>query len=176
MAGKADGCVHSTMILIEPTIQARFGRRLRLPTLSGFLQSAVAAAKLRGEVSVLLTGDAHIRRLNRQFRRKDKPTDVLSFPAPEIPGDQNLAGDLAISVETAVRQAEDLGHTLAVELQILLLHGLLHLAGYDHEHDSGQMARREAALRRRLGLDQGLIERSATASPLRRSRREVREP
>jgi len=162
------------MILIEPTIQARFGRRLRLRTLSGFLECASAAARLQGEVSVLLTSDARIRRLNRQFRRKDKPTDVLSFPAPEFPGDQSLAGDLAISVETAARQAQDQGHSLAVELQILILHGLLHLAGYDHEHDSGQMARREASLRRRLGLNKGLIERSAAEQPPRRSPREVR--
>jgi probable rRNA maturation factor len=162
------------MILIEPTIQTQFGRQLRLRTLSGFLLSAAEAAKLRGEVSVLLTGDAEIRRLNRQFRHKDKPTDVLSFPAPELPGKSSVAGDLAISVETAVRQAEDLGHPLAVELQILILHGLLHLAGYDHERDSGQMARRETTLRRRLGLNHGLIERSAAASSVRR--REVRQP
>jgi probable rRNA maturation factor len=166
--------MHSTMILIEPTIQASFGRRLRLRTLSDFLESAAAAAKLRGEVSVLLTSDKHIRRLNRKFRRKDKPTDVLSFPALEIPGDRSLAGDLAISVETAARQAKDLGHTLALEVQILMLHGLLHLAGYDHEQDSGQMARRENSLRRRLGLAQGLIERSTAGSPIRR--REVRQP
>jgi len=161
------------MILIEPTIQARFGRQLRLRTLSGFLECAAAAAKLRGEVSVLLTGDSQIRRLNRRFRRKDKPTDVLSFPALELPGEQALAGDLAISVQTAARQAEDLGHALSVELQILILHGLLHLAGYDHEQDSGQMARREATLRRRLGLSQGLIERT-TAGPTKR--REARRP
>ena len=160
------------MILIEPTIQARFGRRLRLRSLSGFLETASAVAKLRGEVSVLLTGDSAIRRLNKQFRRKDKPTDVLSFPAAEIAGNQALAGDLAISVPTAARQAKDLGHPLFAEVQILILHGLLHLAGYDHEQDSGQMARREAALRRRLGLSHGLIERS-TSSP-RTSRREAR--
>lgn len=164
------------MILIEPTIQARFGRRLRLRSLSGFLETASAAAKLRGQVSVLLTGDLQIRRLNRQFRRKDKPTDVLSFPAPELPGEQSIAGDLAISVETAARQAADIGHPLFVEAQILILHGLLHLAGYDHERDSGQMARREAVLRRRLGLSHGLIERSATGSPARASRREARRP
>lgn len=160
------------MILIEPTIQARFGRRLRLRSLSGFLESALAAARLRGEVAVLLTGDSQIRRLNKQFRRKDKPTDVLSFPAPKIQGNPALAGDLAISIQTAARQAEDLGHSLLVEVQILILHGLLHLAGYDHEEDSGQMARREATLRRRLGLNHGLIERT-TAEKKRLSRREV---
>ena len=73
-----------------------------------------------------------------------------------------MAGDLAISVETAARQAEEAGHPLATEIQVLLLHGLLHLAGYDHETDDGQMARREAVLRRRLGLAEGLIERSRT--------------
>ena len=165
------------MILIEPTIQTRFGRRLRLRTLSGFLESAAAAAKLRGEVSVLLTGDAQMRRLNRRFRRKDKPTDVLSFPAADVGGDHALAGDLAISVETAASQASDLRHSLAMEVQILILHGLLHLAGYDHEQDSGQMARREAWLRRRLGLGRGLIERSGAAKPpARPRRREVRRP
>lgn len=158
------------MILIEPTIQARFGRRLRPRTLSGFLQDAAAAAKLRGEVSVLLTGDRALRRLNRQFRHKDKPTDVLSFPAPET-AHSGMAGDLAISVETAARQAQELGLPLAEELQILLLHGLLHLAGYDHEQDSGQMARREAALRRRFGLAHGLIERTAAASRKAAARR-----
>ncbi len=71
-----------------------------------------------------------------------------------------MAGDLAVSVETAARQAEEFGHPLATELQILVLHGLLHLGGYDHETDEGQMARREAALRRRLGLRAGLIERA----------------
>ena len=164
------------MILIEPTIQARFGRRLRLRSLSGFLETASAAAKLRCEVSVLLTGDLQIRRLNRQFRRKDKPTDVLSFPAAAIAGSQALAGDLAISVPTAARQAKGFGHSLFLEVQILILHGLLHLAGYDHEQDSGQMARREAVLRRRLGLSHGLIERSTTGSPARASRREARRP
>lgn len=162
------------MILIEPTIQARFGRRLRLRTLSSYLESAVAAVKLRGDVSVLLTGDAEVRRLNRQFRRKDKPTDVLSFPARKLSGNQPFAGDVAISVETAARQAEDLGHSLATETQILMLHGLLHLAGYDHERDSGQMARKEALLRRRLGLAHGLIERSERASGGSARRGEVR--
>lgn len=146
------------MILIEPSIQSHFGRAIRRRALAAFLQEAAAAARLTGDVSVLLTGDAEIRRLNRRFRHKNKPTDVLSFPAPAgLP----LAGDLAISVETAARQAQQAGHPLFTELRILLLHGLLHLAGYDHETDSGQMARREAGLRRRLGLSAGLIERAS---------------
>jgi probable rRNA maturation factor len=153
------------MILIEPTIQTRFGRALRRRALAAFLQQASAAARLEGEVAVLLTTDAHLRRLNREFRRKDRPTDVLSFPAPEpVDGHRSIAGDLAVSVDTAARQAEELAHPLATELQILVLHGLLHLAGYDHETDRGRMARKESALRRHFGLAEGLIERSRKAS------------
>ena len=151
------------MILTEPTVQAKFGRRLRRRALAAFLDEASAAVKLRGEVAALLTTDAKIRHLNREFRRKDKATDVLSFPAPEpLAGQRASGGDLAISVETAAHQAEEAGHALFTELQVLLLHGVLHLAGYDHESDTGQMARREAALRRRFGLEAGLIERAAT--------------
>jgi probable rRNA maturation factor len=150
------------MILIEPAIQAKFGRALRRRALTAFLVQAATAVKLAGEVSVLFTTDARIRRLNRQFRHKDKPTDVLSFPAPPpLDGQPTLAGDLAISVPTAARQAKDAGHALSIELEVLLLHGLLHLAGYDHEADTGQMARRETILRKKLGLASGLIERSS---------------
>jgi probable rRNA maturation factor len=156
---------HPTMILIEPAIDAKFGRAVRRRALTAFLAQAAAAAQLKGEISVLLTTDRDIRRLNREFRHKDKATDVLSFPALEpVGGATPAAGDLAISVETAARQAEDAGHALYTELEVLLLHGVLHLAGYDHEADRGQMARREAALRRRLGLNAGLIERSGKTS------------
>ena len=110
---------------------------------------------------MLLTGDEEIRRLNREFRHKDKATDVLSFPAAESAGRARLAGDVAISVETAAREADKREHPLALELKILVLHGVLHLAGWDHEADSGEMARKEEALRRRLGLAQGLIGRAA---------------
>jgi probable rRNA maturation factor len=149
------------MIQTDPAIQITFGRALRRRELTAFLGQAALAAGLKGSVSVLLTGDEEIRRLNRDFRRKDKATDVLSFPAAEIAsGKVRLAGDLAISVETASRQAEGLGHPVAAELKILTLHGLLHLAGYDHETDSGEMARKESALRKRFGLSAGLIERT----------------
>lgn len=140
------------------------GRRSRVPSermLAVFLRDARAAVCLRGEVSVLLTTDAKIRRLNRQFRGKDKPTDVLSFPADAlVQKNEKLAGDLAVSIPTALRQAREHGHTLAIEIKVLILHGLLHLAGFDHERDNGQMARRERLLRGRLGLPQGLIERA----------------
>lgn len=97
-----------------------------------------------------------MRTLNRTFRKKNKPTDVLSFPSVS-PG---VAGDIAISLEIAAENAAELGHPLATEVKILILHGMLHLAGYDHEVDDGEMYRREAALRQKLKLPVGLIERT----------------
>jgi probable rRNA maturation factor len=139
-------------------------RKQRIPhtrTLARFLGAAQAAVKLRGQVTVLLTTDPTIRRLNRQFRRKNKATDVLSFPA-NAPGPMKIAGDLAISIAIARRQAEERGHSLTTEIKVLMLHGLLHLAGYDHETDKGEMARREQKLRAKLRLPHGLIERATT--------------
>jgi probable rRNA maturation factor len=130
-------------------------------TLARFLVAAQAALRLQGEVTVLLTTDAAIRRLNRRFRGKNKATDVLSFPAENPPhAREKTAGDLAISIPTALRQGTACGHSLTTEIKVLILHGLLHLAGYDHETDNGQMARRELKLRARLRLSQGLIERA----------------
>jgi len=146
------------------SVSASRSRDLRLPstrTLSRFLTKAQAAVRLRGQVTVLLTTDAALRDLNRRFRGKNKPTDVLSFPAENLVQNQEkIAGDIAISVETARRQGTACGHPLGTELKILMLHGLL--AGYDHEFDAGQMRRRERQLRSRLGLPQGLIERAGT--------------
>jgi probable rRNA maturation factor len=125
--------------------------------LARFLNRARAAVGIAGEVHVLLAGDATLRRLNRQFCGKKTATDVLSFPA----GDAGLgvAGDLAISLETAARQAKQFGHSLRDEVRVLLLHGVLHLAGFDHEADAGEMAVREAELRWELGVETGLIAR-----------------
>jgi probable rRNA maturation factor len=126
--------------------------------LSRFLRTAQAAVGLAGEVDVLLAGDRTLRRLNRSYRGKDKATDVLSFPAAEeIAGEH--AGDLAISLDTARKQAEEHGHGLRDEVRVLLLHGLLHLSGMDHETDQGEMAEREGVLRGRLRLPDGLIAR-----------------
>lgn len=148
----------------EPVPRAQRPPSVR--TLSRFLKEAQAAIGLRGQVTVLLTSDAAIRSLNRRFRGKNKATDVLSFPAEAgAPTPEPIAGDLAISVPTALRQAMEQGHPLATEVKVLMLHGLLHLAGYDHETDTGQMARRERLLRGRLGLPQGLIERAAEPAP-----------
>ena len=149
------------MILIEPAIEKKFARSgLKKRDIAGFLSRAIEAAKLAGRVTVLLTNDEQMRHFNRVFRRKDKATDVLSFPALEMNGNKKLAGDLAISVEMAAREAKERKHPLPVELKILLLHGVLHLAGWDHETDSGEMARKEEILRKRLGLEQGLILRA----------------
>ena len=99
-----------------------------------------------------------MRRLNSCFRGKNQPTDVLSFPADASA--KGFAGDIAISLEIAERNARLLGHSAADEIRILILHGMLHLAGYDHENDKGEMAKKESLLRRRFDLPTGLIERS----------------
>jgi probable rRNA maturation factor len=127
--------------------------------LARFISRAKRAANLRGEVSVLVASDNELRRLNQRFRGKNKTTDVLSFPADAVCRN-GLAGDVAISGQTAIYNAQRLGHTAAQEVEILALHGILHLAGYDHERDNGQMAACEARFRSALGLPMGLIERS----------------
>lgn len=138
-----------------------------LPDLRPFLARAQKAVPVSGEVSVRFTSDREIRELNKTFRGKNKPTDVLSFPAVQFSSSRVadkcpvLAGDLAISIDTAERQAAQFGHSLQIELKILLLHGLLHLAGYDHESDQGEMAAREEELRRRFRLPVTLIARAA---------------
>ncbi|MGJ5818536.1 rRNA maturation RNase YbeY [Paludibaculum fermentans] len=105
----------------------------------------------------LVTGDEELRRLNNEFRGQDYATDVLSFPSDSPAGS---LGDIAISVDRAAAQAAEHGHDTPTEIQILLLHGLLHLLGHDHETDKGLMRRLEAKWRRKLGLPTGLIERS----------------
>ena len=151
------------------------------------------ARKLQKEVvksrpfDTLITGDAELRRLNRDFRGKDYPTDVLSFPTAwqaeacptkammghasacqrplpgaflhSFPGSGRFLGDIAISLGRARTQAREFGHTVEQEVQILMLHGVLHLSGHDHDTDSGAMARAEKRWRAKLGLPNGLIER-----------------
>lgn len=124
--------------------------------LTRFASRAKAAVRLRGDVAVLVTGSREIQKLNKEFRKKNKPTDVISFPS-EVDG---IAGDIAISADMAYRNARTLGHQAAAELKILILHGMLHLAGFDHEVDDGEMARKEARLRKQFGLPVGLIERA----------------
>ena len=119
----------------------------------------VAPARARGHVTVAVVPDGRVQKLNRDFRDVDRATDVLSFPADE-PG---TLGDVVIARGVARRQARVAGHDLPTEIRVLALHGLLHLLGYDHEHDGGRMARLEARLRRKGGLREGLIERAGRA-------------
>jgi probable rRNA maturation factor len=142
------------------------GRRLRSGGLERWLARA-APARARGLVSVALVSDARARALNRRYRRLNHATDVLSFPADRgatvpVPGSRRAArflGDIVIARGVARRQAEALGHGEREEVRVLALHGLLHLLGYDHERDDGQMARLERRLLRKGGLRQGVIER-----------------
>lgn len=153
------------MITIDPP--SSFGNSLSTPTLTRFLNRARAAVGVGGAVDILLANDPTLRHLNKTFRGKNKPTDVLSFPAPSGFAAKH-AGDLAISLDTAARQAATHGHALADEIRILILHGLLHLSGEDHETDNGEMAAREEILRRELRLPVALIERS-TVSPAKKA-------
>jgi len=124
-----------------------------LEAFAELLRDRVARSR---EFHCRITGDADLRRWNGQFRGKDSATDVLSFPS----GDRNSLGDIAISVQRARAQAGEWGHKVEDEIRILMLHGLLHLLGMDHETDSGEMRRTEARWRRKLGLPSGLIERA----------------
>ena len=119
-------------------------RRVSPPRLRRVLGGAAGALRVGGEVSLVLAGDRLLRRLNRDFRGKDRPTDVLSFPGG---GEEGGLGDVVISVETAERNARRLRRTLPQELDVLALHGFLHVLGYDHETDGGAMDRLERRLR-----------------------------
>jgi probable rRNA maturation factor len=144
-------------------------------SLNRFVRKAQRAVGLLGEVNVRIATNTQMRRLNREFLGKDKPTDVLSFPSYQngnasrrrgMPRLYKSAGDIAISADIARANAESLGHTIEQEMKILVLHGLLHLAGYDHESDRGEMRKLEQRLRAELALPTGLIERSESgASP-----------
>jgi probable rRNA maturation factor len=109
---------------------------------------AAAIAPGHDSLGVRFAGDRTMRDLNRRFRGKDKSTDVLSFPGDESPDGKHL-GDIVISVPTAARQAAERGHALEREVRLLLLHGVLHCLGHDHETDGGEMERLEARLRRK---------------------------
>jgi probable rRNA maturation factor len=131
------------------------GSTMRAPGLAGWLRRA-APPRARGELTVALVSDRRVRALHRRFLADNRVTDVLSFPS----GDDSYLGDVVIAVGVARRQARAAGHPVGTELRVLALHGLLHLLGYDHERDEGQMARLERRLRRRAGLREGLLERA----------------
>ena len=146
------------------------GRRLSGTDVAGLgpWLARAAPARTRGRVSIAIVSDAAMRRLNLRYRGVDTATDVLSFPAGDASVTQGkhlpFLGDLAIARGVAARQARACGHSLRVEIRVLALHGLLHLLGYDHEVDAGEMARLEDRLRRRAGLPSGLIDRGAHVS------------
>ncbi len=129
---------------VRPRAIALFARKLERQVAKG------------GRFDCLIAGDAELRKLNLRFRGKDYATDVLSFPGAAKPS----IGDVAISAARARAQAREFGHSTEDELRILMLHGVLHLLGMDHETDGGRMARAERRWRRELGLPNGLIERA----------------
>ena len=125
------------------------GKKIDTEAWSTFAGKALNAIGNHGSsATIAFVSDKNIRKLNQQFRNLDKATDVLSFPAEE---ETNL-GDIAISVETAAAQAKENGLTFEAEIAQLILHGLLHLSGYDHETDHGEMNRLELRLRKKLGI------------------------
>lgn len=160
---------------LRVTVVARASLRRPTRGLARWLERA-APVRVHGQVTVAVVTDRAMRVLNRTFRGIDAPTDVLSFPAGPTPpkavmrsrkssGFREL-GDIAIAAGVARRQALAYRHALGTELRLLALHGLLHLIGYDHERDQGQMQRLEARLRRRMNLPAGLL----TRAPGRRQR------
>jgi len=160
------------MVIFDPPITGVSTRSVSAAQLQRFARRAQELAEVQGEVDILIATNKRLRELNRRFRRKNKPTDVLSFPRPS-------GGDIAISAQIARDNAQRFGHSLAIELKILVLHGMLHLAGYDHESDNGRMARAEVRLRSQLKLPASLIDRthssgrSAKAKPTGKARRKL---
>jgi len=133
---------------VRPLALRRFARRL---------QREVCAGRC---FDCLVTTDTELQRLNRDFRGKDYATDVLSFPVVGRASSPPSLGDIAISHHRARSQARAFGHSSETEIRILMLHGVLHLLGMDHETDRGRMARAEKRWRVRLGLPHGLVERA----------------
>jgi probable rRNA maturation factor len=159
---------------------------LSAKSLERFTLRARRAVGLSGRVNILLTSSEAMRALNFRFREKNKTTDVLSFPSQihfNGTDKRGFAGEIAICADIARENAAGLGHSAALEVKVLALHGILHLAGLDHERDNGEMSRKEASLRRKLGLPSSLTERcqpdeheptkSYSRSPLRSLRRKA---
>ena len=131
--------------------------RLALRPLETFSLRTLRELKLTPDsAAIAFVTDAEIARLNKTYRKKNKPTDVLSFPAQSAakgPNKNKFLGDIAIAPAVARRYAKKNGRSLENEICILILHAILHLLGYDHETDRGQMDRVERKLRRKLGLE-----------------------
>lgn len=142
------------IVLQNPNRYSEAGARRLRPWLLQVVATLAARELPPGppvSLGVRFVGDREIRRVNREYRSKDKATDVLSFPGEgENEEEETYLGDILISIPTARRQAEEAGHPVEQELRVLLLHGLLHCLGYDHETDQGEMERLERRLRRDL--------------------------
>lgn len=149
--------VESALLFQHPT------RKVQRTGLRAFWGELVHKLSPKSAASCLITGDEELRRMNREFRRKDYATDVLSFPS------EYCTGEIAISFDRAAAQAAELGHGVEDELRILMLHGMLHLTGLDHETDSGEMGRAETRWRKKLGLPSGLIERTEKSQQVERT-------
>lgn len=130
-------------------------------TLKMFFEDLCNQVAKGRSVVCLIAGDSALQRLNAQFLGHDYPTDVLSFSSGR---EGELLGELAISIERAAAQAAEFGHTCVDEIRILMLHGLLHLMGFDHECDRGEMARAEQRWRGEFGLPLSLIERAGAGA------------
>ena len=141
--------------MIDVEVTDATGRRLRSQARARWVEQH-APTRARGRVVVAVVSDATMRKFNKQFRAMDYATDVLSFPT-SAPG---ALGEMAIASGVCRRQARAAGHAERTEMRILALHGLLHLMGYDHETDAGEMRRAEERLRKRAGLPPGLIHRA----------------
>ena len=140
----------------------RIGGSLRRRPIERFARTLEAEVARGRRFDCLIATDSEVRRLNREYRGKDAMTDVLSFPAGPVPDGRGSGhlGDVAVAAGRARAQAREFGHTVEQEIQILMLHGVLHLLGMDHETDRGRMARAEKRWRASLGLPHGLIERA----------------
>ncbi len=151
-----------TVIIFERTVDAA-----SVAGIERFARQAQKLAGVTGKVAILISGNRRLQELNRRFRRKNRPTDVLSFARAE-------GGDIAISAEIARQNAARYGHSTSAELKVLILHGMLHLAGLDHETDNGHMALLEARLHKQLKLPASLIDRMH--APAKRKRAARRRP
>jgi probable rRNA maturation factor len=166
MPGKSAGPSKDPLITFRRVPEHAGFHRGELEAFAEELRRRVAEGK---SFHCRITGDAELQRLNREFLGKDYATDVLSFPsaAPEPRREHGSElGDMAISRHRAAAQALRFGHTLTTELQLLMLHGLLHLLGMDHESDGGRMGRAERSWRAKLDLPAGVIERAHSRSAL----------
>ena len=112
-----------------------------------------------GDVELVFVNDDEMRKINREHRGIDKATDVLSFPYEQVSG--GLMGSVVISTDTASRVASELGHSIECEIALLFLHGILHILGYDHEIDSGQMREKEKEVIEHFSLPDSLIIRNS---------------